>query len=332
VDDDIQTTNRREHMTDTMGKLYGGYTSRKRCNAIVCIFMILLVLPLTVSALAPVADFSADPLSGTTATYFTFADASTNTPTSWLWEFSDDSGVNWWTLSTDQNPYTQLSGGSYSIRLTATNDDGSDDETKIDYITVTVAPTITVDSITPNTGVNNTLVHVVVTGTNFTSGGAEGFIIYNDDNFIEIEGSNFIINSEFEFEGDLDFVNSAYPPPALAGNYYLVVRAISSGIDFSDIIFTVTSESEPTPTPTETIPVISLSPHQNDPIVASSLPIVGSIIIILSITMLVGTLITLKTGRLDAFILIGEIITLIIVAILLVLLPGVLYSATMGGI
>ncbi len=42
------------------------------------------------------------------------------------------------TSSTSQNPHVQfLTAGTYDVSLTATNSAGSDDETKVDYITVT---------------------------------------------------------------------------------------------------------------------------------------------------------------------------------------------------
>jgi PKD repeat protein len=83
----------------------------------------------------PVADFSGTPLSGDTPLTVAFTDASTESPTSWLWDFGDS------TTSTSQNPgkvYTAA--GTYTVSLTVANSSGSDNETKVNYITVT-APT-----------------------------------------------------------------------------------------------------------------------------------------------------------------------------------------------
>jgi len=85
---------------------------------------------------APVANFTGTPLSGTSPLSVAFTDASTNTPTSWLWERSSDGGSSWSTFSTSQNPTATFTAGTWAVRLTATNSGGSDDETKLAYITV----------------------------------------------------------------------------------------------------------------------------------------------------------------------------------------------------
>jgi len=79
----------------------------------------------------PVAEFSGTPASGYAPLTVTFTDLSTNTPTSWLWNFGDEG------TSTLQNPSHQyLSSGTYTVTLTATNSYGSDSETKTGYIVV----------------------------------------------------------------------------------------------------------------------------------------------------------------------------------------------------
>jgi len=66
----------------------------------------------------------------------TFTDTSTNSPTSWSWEFDDGS-----IASTEQNPiHTYESAGPFTVTLTATNADGSDDSTQ--EVTVVLAPPI----------------------------------------------------------------------------------------------------------------------------------------------------------------------------------------------
>ena len=84
----------------------------------------------------PIASFSADKTSGTAPLTVTFTDLSTNLPTSWNWNFGDDS------TSTFQNPtHTYTSAGSYTVSLTATNAAGSDTKTIANYITVPAIPT-----------------------------------------------------------------------------------------------------------------------------------------------------------------------------------------------
>jgi FOG: PKD repeat len=83
---------------------------------------------------APVADFTANPISGEVPLTVQFTDASTGSPTSWAWDFENDGVVD----STDQNPvYTYTIDGNYSVNLTVTNDGGIDSEVKTDYIKVT---------------------------------------------------------------------------------------------------------------------------------------------------------------------------------------------------
>lgn len=83
--------------------------------------------------IAPVAAFSADVTTGDAPLTVHFTDASTNTPTSWAWDFDNDGSTD----STEQNPtYEYADEGTYMVKLTVTNAAGSDDETKPDYITV----------------------------------------------------------------------------------------------------------------------------------------------------------------------------------------------------
>ncbi len=99
---------------------------------------------------APVADFSATPLSGVAPLTVQFTDLSTNTPTSWAWNFGD-SGT-----ATTQNPsHEYAAAGTYTVTLTATNATGADGETKTGYVVVTAAPVAPVAAFsgTPLSGV-----------------------------------------------------------------------------------------------------------------------------------------------------------------------------------
>jgi PKD repeat protein len=96
----------------------------------------------------PHAEFSADKTKGITPFTVKLTDLSTGSPTGWTWDFGDG------TTSGEQNPthaYTTSgtsSTSSYTVTLTATNPNGSDDVKKVNYITVTQTPIaeFTVDS------------------------------------------------------------------------------------------------------------------------------------------------------------------------------------------
>jgi len=83
----------------------------------------------------PVADFSASPTTGNAPLTVNFTDKSTGNPTSWSWDFGDG------TSSSEQNPgHTYQNTGKYTVKLTATNQYGSNTKTASDYIIVGNAP------------------------------------------------------------------------------------------------------------------------------------------------------------------------------------------------
>jgi PKD repeat protein len=83
----------------------------------------------------PVADFTSSTTTASVGQNVTFTDQSTNNPTSWSWTFAGGTPAS----STDQNPVVVYNTpGTYTVSLTATNSAGSDTETKIDYMTVTL--------------------------------------------------------------------------------------------------------------------------------------------------------------------------------------------------
>ncbi len=118
---------------------------------------------ITVSDLAPVADFSGTPTSGTMPLLVNFSDASTGGPvTSWAWDFGDTGS------STAQNPsHTYTAAGTYTVTLTATGPGGSDGETKVAYITVNEPAPVAGFSATPLSGTTPLLVDF----TDLSSGG-----------------------------------------------------------------------------------------------------------------------------------------------------------------
>ncbi|MDD1694739.1 MAG: PKD domain-containing protein [Methanoregula sp.] len=87
---------------------------------------------ITVEETEPVAAFTANTTSGLVPLVVQFSDTSSNTPTSWYWYFGDGGS------STEQDPvYEYDEAGSYTVSLTATNDEGSNTTTRAKYINVT---------------------------------------------------------------------------------------------------------------------------------------------------------------------------------------------------
>jgi PKD repeat protein len=89
----------------------------------------------------PVAAFGATPTSGERPLTVQFTDLTVADVDTWYWDFGDG------TYSGDENPvHVYQNPNSYTVSLTVTNVDGSDTETKTNYITVTHR-TIWVDAV-----------------------------------------------------------------------------------------------------------------------------------------------------------------------------------------
>ncbi len=79
------------------------------------------------------ADFVGTPTTILAGGTVQFTDLSTNSPTSWSWQFPGGTP----TSSTQQNPtVTYSTPGTYNVSLTASNGTSTDTETKVNYITV----------------------------------------------------------------------------------------------------------------------------------------------------------------------------------------------------
>lgn len=88
---------------------------------------------------APSANFEASTTLTAANINIQLTDLSSNTPTSWLWEITPSAGVTFknGTSATSQLPVVSFANeGKYTVKLTATNGFGSDDEIKTDYITI----------------------------------------------------------------------------------------------------------------------------------------------------------------------------------------------------
>ena len=83
------------------------------------------------SVVIPVAQFRSNIALGLAPLAVQFTDTSQNLPTSWSWDFGDN------TSSSLQNPsHTYYSGGQYSIRFTAANTAGSNTLNATNYVSV----------------------------------------------------------------------------------------------------------------------------------------------------------------------------------------------------
>ncbi len=84
------------------------------------------------------ADFSADKLNPVTNETVNFTDWSINGPTSWTWTFSPTTVTyQGGTTANSQNPQVSFdTSGAYTVTLTVSNGVDSDDEVKVDYITI----------------------------------------------------------------------------------------------------------------------------------------------------------------------------------------------------
>jgi PKD repeat protein len=101
------------------------------CEASDCI-MITEIMPDP-----PVAAFSADVTEGCDNLTVQFTDESTNSPTTWAWDFGNGD------TSDEQNPqYTYTTSGTYTVTLTVTNPGGSDDYFVTDMIVIGETPVL----------------------------------------------------------------------------------------------------------------------------------------------------------------------------------------------
>jgi PKD repeat protein len=115
----------------------------------------------------PTADFTFT-TDGLTAIFTDASNDPDGTVEAWVWDFGDGN------TSTAQNPtHTYAAGGTYTVTLNVTDDDGASDSTS-KQVTLPVAG-VTVDSVNPNLGNPGQVLNVNVTGTGFQDGAAVDF-------------------------------------------------------------------------------------------------------------------------------------------------------------
>jgi len=131
----------------------------------------------------PTANFTASPTTVSVGGTVNFTDTSSGSPTSWSWSFESGTPSG----SSAQNPsVTYNSLGTFDVTLTVYNAQGSDSETKTNYITVTDVQYCTSQGTNQN---YEYIAGVVVADLNNTSG-ASGYTDYTSLTAHLTEGAN----------------------------------------------------------------------------------------------------------------------------------------------
>ena len=146
----------------------GGYDSTRRTDYIT----------VTAAPVAPTANFTGTPTSGTVPLAVQFNDTSAGSPIVWNWSFGDGAWHNTTDAAERNATHTYSSAGAYTVSLTASNAAGSNTSTRTDYITVTAAgaPTAAFSG-TPTTGT----APLTVSFTDASTGGPTGWAWFFSD-------------------------------------------------------------------------------------------------------------------------------------------------------
>ncbi len=124
----------------------------------------LVITTVSSAPVAPVASFTKSVSSGTAPLAVTFTDTSSNSPTSWSWDFGDGSPV-----STLQHPsHTFTGAGTFDVTLTAGNSAGSNTSVS-QAVTVSSAPVAPVASFTKSVSSGTAPLAVTFTDTSSNS-------------------------------------------------------------------------------------------------------------------------------------------------------------------
>lgn len=108
----------------------------KKAIILVSILLVCCVL-LGCRTLPPIAGFTATPTGGQVPVEVQFTDESLGNIETWQWDFNSDGVID----SLSQNPrFTYTKAGIYTVSLTASNSDGQDTDTKLDYLRFTIHP------------------------------------------------------------------------------------------------------------------------------------------------------------------------------------------------
>jgi len=172
---------------------------------------------------APVAAFSANTTTPNTTQSVTFTDQSINNPTSWSWNFGDNS------TSTQQNPsHTYSSAGTYTVSLTATNSFGSDIETKTNYIVVTTAGSAPVAEFLASTTTPNTTQAVTFTDQS-TNNPTSWLWNFGGAGTSTLQNPSHVYSTTGTYTVSLTATNSYGSDTKIKTNYIIVTPILQSG-------------------------------------------------------------------------------------------------------
>lgn len=195
-----------------------------------------------------VPDFTVSATSGTAPLSVTFTDTSTQSPTAWEWDFENDATAD----STVQNPnHTYTTPGTYTVRMTATNEAGSATETKTAFVSV-FEPVVANFTRTPTSGV----APLLVTFTNTSTGATSYAWDFDDDGNVDSTATsptfNYTVSGTYNVTltatgpGGVDvfeFTNCVQVFGAVTASFTMTVSSspITSAYSNTSITFTSTS-------------------------------------------------------------------------------------------
>jgi len=151
-----------------------------------------------------------------------FVDASSNSPTAWVWSFGDGG------TSTLQNPaHTYTTVGSYTVTLTATNSAGSNTFSQAGYVTVQAAIPITSFTANVTSGVKPLTVQFTDTSTNAPTG---WYWSFGDGGTSTLQNPVYTFTSVGSYAVSLGVSNSAGSNSTTSSGYITVTNVASAPI------------------------------------------------------------------------------------------------------
>ncbi len=188
----------------------------------------------------PVADFVANTTTVTVGGFVNFTNLSTGSGNSYSWTFNGGTPGTSTAVNPSNIQYNTV--GTYTVTLVATNSNGSDTETKINYINV--VPSSGCDTITN------------LTTTNIAS--------YTVDYVNPIDSGYISGNNIFGDKAKADRFTSIAPYTHITGGVFYISKAVDNGSP-SNVTFAVWNNTGTggspgaTPIATKTVPISSLS-------------------------------------------------------------------------